>query len=376
MGSSLDQFARSKLAVLEQSALRRRLVSTARAPGALVTRGGENLISFSCNDYLNLATDPVVIEASIAATRQFGAGAGASRLVTGDHPLYRTLEQKLAAVKGSEDCMVFGSGFLANIGIIPALIGAGDVIFADEWAHACIHAGAVLSGARVERFAHNDVDDLTRLLAQHRPAARHALIVTDTVFSMDGDCAPIEALAALAERHDAWLLTDDAHGFGVVPARAHRVPLQMGTLSKSVGAYGGYLCASAAVCALLRNRARSFVYTTGLPPGVIGAAIAGVERIASDADYCARPRRHAQFFATLLGLPAPESSIVPLILGTAAAALDAQAALEQAGFLVAAIRPPTVPVGTARLRFTFTAQHRTEDIKRLAALVDQEILHR
>lgn len=376
MSQSLDDFASSKLAGLERSALRRRLVTTARSAGAQVARGGASLISFSCNDYLNLSTDPAVIEAAVAATRRYGAGAGSSRLVTGDHPLYRALEQKLAALKGTEDCMVFGSGYLANSGIMPALMGAGDVIFVDEWAHACIHAGAKLSGAQVVRFAHNDVGQLAALLERERCKAGRALLATDTVFSMDGDCAPLEALAALAARHDAWLLADDAHGLGVVERKVRGVALQMGTLSKSVGAYGGYLCASAVVCELLRNRARSFVYTTGLPPGVIGAAIAGVERIATDADYCARPLQHARMFTTAVGLPAPESAIVPVILGAADRALAAQALLEQAGFLVAAIRPPTVPEGTARLRFTFTAQHEVADIQRLADLVRREILPR
>ncbi len=376
MSQSLDDFASSKLAGLERSALRRRLVTTARSAGAQVARGGASLISFSCNDYLNLSTDPAVIEAAVAATRRYGAGAGSSRLVTGDHPLYRALEQKLAALKGTEDCMVFGSGYLANSGIMPALMGAGDVIFVDEWAHACIHAGAKLSGAQVVRFAHNDVGQLAALLERERGKAGRALIATDTVFSMDGDCAPLEALAALAARHDAWLLADDAHGLGVVERKVRGVALQMGTLSKSVGAYGGYLCASAVVCELLRNRARSFVYTTGLPPGVIGAAIAGVERIATDADYCVRPLQHARMFTTAVGLPAPESAIVPVILGAADRALAAQALLEQAGFLVAAIRPPTVPEGTARLRFTFTAQHEVADIQRLADLVRREILPR
>lgn len=374
MSASLDEFAAGKLAGLERSALRRRLVPTERSAGARVGRGGAALISFSCNDYLNLSTDPAVIAAAVAATQRYGAGAGSSRLVTGDHPLYRALEVRLAALKGSEDCLVFGSGYLANSGIIPALIGAGDVIFVDELAHACIHAGASLSGARVVRFAHNDMAALAALLARERQAVRHALIATDTVFSMDGDCAPMAALAGLAAQYDAWLLADDAHGLGVVPGADVKIPLQMGTLSKSVGAYGGYLCASALVCELLRNRARSFVYTTGLPPGVIGAALAGVERIATDAAYCARPLQHARAFAEAVGLPKPESAIVPLILGTADRALAAQAALEQAGFLVAAIRAPTVPEGTARLRFTFTAQHELADIVRLADEVKREIL--
>lgn len=371
---TLDQYAGMKLASLEAASLRRRLRPVARHSGAVLEREGRRLISFSCNDYLNLATDPAVIEAAIAATRQYGAGAGASRLVTGDYPLYHVLEARLAALKSTEDAVVFGSGFLANTGIIPALIGPEDAIFVDELAHACIWAGAKLSGAAVLKFRHNDCADLARLLAAHRDQARHAMIATDGVFSMDGDLSPVGELLALADTHDAWLLTDDAHGIGVLnegrgSAHGHAVPLQMGTLSKAVGGYGGYLCASRVVCELIRNRARSFVYTTGLPPGVVAGAIAALDIIAADAERRVRPVRLARRFTQALGLPSAESPIVPLLLGTAEAALAAQAVLEEAGFLVAAIRPPTVPEGTARLRFAFTAAHDDADIDRLAELV-------
>ena len=371
---TLDQYAGTKLASLEAASLRRRLRPVARHSGAVLEREGRRLISFSCNDYLNLATDPAVIEAAIAATRRHGAGAGASRLVTGDYPLYHVLEARLAALKSTDDAVVFGSGFLANTGIIPALIGPEDAIFVDELAHACIWAGAKLSGAAVLKFRHNDCADLARLLAAHRDQARHAMIATDGVFSMDGDLAPVGELLALADTHDAWLLTDDAHGIGVLnegcgSAHGHAVPLQMGTLSKAVGGYGGYLCASRVVCELIRNRARSFVYTTGLPPGVVAGAIAALDIIAADAERRVRPVRLARRFSQALGLPPAESPIVPLLLGTAEAALAAQAVLEEAGFLVAAIRPPTVPEGTARLRFAFTAAHDDADIDRLAELV-------
>ena len=186
---------------------------------------------------------------------------------------------------------------------------------------------------------------------------------------MDGDLAPVAELADLADAHDAWLLTDDAHGLGVVPKPpgAHRVPLQMGTLSKAIGGYGGYLCASAQVVALIRNRARSFIYTTGLPPGTVAAAIASLDFIAANPAYAARPLAKAQRFTQALNLPDATSPIVPVIIGEARAALAASKSLEEAGFLVTAIRPPTVPQGTARLRFTFTAAHEDADIDRLAA---------
>ena len=377
--TTLDQFATDKLDRLEAGALRRRLRPTARAAGAVLERDGRRLISFSCNDYLNLSTHPAVIDAAIEAARRHGAGAGASRLVTGDHPLYCALEARLAALKQTEDAVVFGSGFLANTGIIPALMAREDAIFVDELAHACIWAGARLSGAALHVFRHNDLAHLAELLAAHRQAARHAMVVTDGVFSMDGDLAPVGEMLALSKAHDAWLMTDDAHGIGVInegrgSAHGHDVPLQMGTLSKAVGSYGGYLCASHVVCELIRNRARSFVYTTGLPPAVVGASIAALDLIATDPAMCAAPLAHARRFCAALGLPPAESPIVPLLLGTAERALAAQAVLEAAGFLVAAIRPPTVPEGTARLRFAFTACHAPDDIDRLAQLVHDRIL--
>jgi len=373
---SLDQFAAEKLAALSARALRRELAETGRAPAARVTRAGRQMISFSCNDYLNLSTHPAVIEAALSATRQYGAGAGGSRAVTGNHPLYAGLESRLAARKATAACVVFGSGYLANTGIIPALIAEDDVIFIDALAHACIWAGAKLSAAKTVTFQHNDMADLGRLLARHRQHHRHAMIVTETVFSMDGDRAPLAALATLAEQHDAWAMTDDAHGLGVIPPdpAAARIPLQMGTLSKAAGGYGGYLCAGADIVALVRNRARSFVYTTGLPPGCIAAASAALDFMTDHPEYCAGPLAKAQRFTAALHLPTAQSPIVPVIIGSAAAALSASAKLAEQGFLVSAIRPPTVPEGTARLRFTFCAAHADPDIDRLAACVRDHIL--
>ena len=386
MAASLDDFAGGKLAALEARALRRRLVETDRREGATATRGGRELISFCCNDYLNLSQHPVVKRAAIEATEKYGAGAGASRLVSGNHPLFAELERRLAAWKEAEDCVVFGSGYMANLGIVPALVGAGDLILADELSHACLMSGAKLSGAEFAIFRHNDLPHLEALLAARRGTANRCLILTDGIFSMDGDAAPVEALAARAAQHDAWLMTDDAHGIGVVGregrgssfmgAEKAAVPLQMGTLSKAVGSYGGYLCASRAVCDLIRTRARTLIYSTGLPPASAAAAIAALDFIRDNPEYCRRPVEKAKVFTRALGLAEPESPIVPLILGDAGATLAASAMLETEGFLVTGIRPPTVPAGTARLRFTFTAEHKDEDIARLIALVRERIMSR
>ena len=379
---SLDEFATAKLGELERNSLRRALVDTTRVTGIWLLRNGRRLLSFSCNDYLNLTHHPAVMDAAVAALRSYGVGAGASRFVTGNHPLFAELEGKLARLKGTDDACVFGSGYLANLGIIPALVGRRDLVLIDELAHACLWAGARLSRAAVIPFRHADVGHVEVLLGELRRRHERALIATDGVFSMDGDIAPLPALAALAHRHDAWLMSDDAHGLGVVgggrgssfvQATKADVPLQMGTLSKAVGAYGGYVCASAAVVDLIRNRARTVIYSTGLPPAIVAAANAALDLIEREPRYAALPLEKAKAFARSAGLKEPESPIVPVVLGEARAALDASRLLEEHGFLVVAIRPPTVPEGTARLRLTFTAQHPDDEIERLADLVRTRI---
>jgi 8-amino-7-oxononanoate synthase len=380
---SLDEFATAKLGELERSSLRRALVDTTRVTGIWLLRNGRRLLSFCCNDYLNLTHHPAVKEAAIEALRVYGVGAGASRFVTGNHPLFSELESRLARLKGMEAACVFGSGYLANLGIIPALVGPDDLVLIDELAHACLWAGARLARAAVVPFRHADASDVELLLSQLRHGHRRALIATDGVFSMDGDIAPLHGLAALAQRHDAWLMSDDAHGLGVVgggrgsnfiEGMRAEVPLQMGTLSKALGSYGGYICASAAVVDLIRNRARTVIYSTGLPPAIVAAAIAALDVIEREPGYAALPLAKAKAFARRAGLPEPVSPIVPVLLGEAEAALKASRLLEDHGFLVVAIRPPTVPAGTARLRLTFTAQHPDDEVERLAEVMRTRVL--
>jgi 8-amino-7-oxononanoate synthase len=382
---SLEEFATNKLGALERASLHRVLAETDRLDGIWVERDGRRLLSFCCNDYLALTHHPTVKAAAIEATQRYGAGSGASRLVTGNHPLFAELERRLAALKGTEAACVFGSGYLANSGIIPALIGRDDLVLVDELAHACLWAGARLSRATVLPFRHSDIGHVEALLAEHRGRHPRALIATDGVFSMDGDLAPLPELSALAARYDVWLMTDDAHGIGVVGGGRGStfvhgvdvdVPLQMGTLSKAIGGYGGYLCASAAVIDLIHNRARTFVYSTGLPPATVAAALAALDLIEGDPAYAALPLAKARTFTRLLNLPEAASPIVPLVIGEAEAALAASKLLEAEGFLVIAIRPPTVPAGTARLRFTFSAAHPDAEIERLAAVVRRRIVER
>jgi 8-amino-7-oxononanoate synthase len=380
---SLEDFATGKLAALEAKRLRRTLAETTRTDGLWVERDGRRLLSFSCNDYLNLTHHPAVKAAAIAAVETYGAGAGASRLVTGNYPLLEQLEKRLARLKGTEAACVFGSGYLANLGIIPSLVGPGDLVVVDELAHACIRAGAKLSGAEIGVLRHNDVAHLEAVLRERRPKHGHALVATDGVFSMDGDLAPLDLLSDVCRTWDAWLLSDDAHGLGVVgqgrgAVRAFEgraeVPLQMGTLSKAVGAYGGYLCASMPVIDFIKTRARTLIYSTGLPPAAAAAALAALDIIETDERLTAAPLAKARAFTCAAGLPDATSAVVPVIVGEAGAALDASRLLEGEGFLVVAIRPPTVPEGTARLRLAFTAGHPDDEIARLADLVRTRIL--
>lgn len=377
MTDSLTAFAQTKLAGLEARNLKRTLVPTHRLDGLWVERNGRRLLSFSCNDYLNLSHHPAVKAAAIAAVQAHGVGAGASRLVTGDHPIFTELEARLAALKGAEAACVFGSGYLANSGIIPTVVGQGDLILIDDLAHACIWSGAQLSGARIVAFRHNDVEDLAAKLKAYRAEAGRALIATDGVFSMDGDLAPLGEISALAQAHDAWLLVDDAHGLGVVGEGrgaaamfpGAKVDLAMGTFSKALGGYGAYVCASAPVIDLLKTRSRTLVYTTGLPPANAAAALAALDIIASDPELVAAPLAKARRFTRALDLPDAASAVVPILLGEADRTLAAAAELEAQGFLAVAIRPPTVPEGTARLRLAFTAGHPDAQIDRLAAAV-------
>lgn len=380
---SLDAFAQDKLDDLKRRHLYRALNETVREDGIWIERNGRKLLSFSCNDYLNLTQHPAVKQAAISAIEEYGAGSGASRLVTGNHPLYAKLESRLARFKRAEAACVFGSGYLANAGIIPVLVGRNGLVVVDELSHACIYAGTHLSRGTVITFRHNDVTHARELLATHRGSYNHAMIVTDGVFSMDGDLAPLPELVALAEDYDTWVMSDDAHGLGVVGGGRGSsfvgnsdipVPLQMGTLSKAIGSYGGYLCASAPVIELMRNRARTLIYSTGLPPACVGAAIAALDLIEREPSYAAEPVRKAKAFTQRAGLPDAQSPIVPIVIGDEEIALGKSRLLEDEGFLTVAIRPPTVKPGTARLRLTFTAQHPDDQVERLADIVREKIL--
>jgi 8-amino-7-oxononanoate synthase len=351
------------------------------AGGARVRLRGREFVNFGSNDYLALAADPRLARAAARAARRHGCGAGASPLVSGYRRPLRLLERDLAAWEGTEAALVFASGYAANLAAVSALAGPGDAVFSDELNHASLIDGCRLSRARVCVYRHGDLDHLHDLLRGQGPAARRRLIVTDTLFSMDGDLAPLAGLIDFAGRHDALLLIDEAHATGVLgesgrgltdllPARGYdpgRV-VKVGTLSKALGAQGGFVCGSRLLIDYLVNCARPYIFSTALAPPAAAAARQAVSLVQAEPER----RRHLLALAGRLrdGLGAPghpHSQIVPLIVGEAAAAVRLSARLEECGLLVPAIRPPSVPEGTARLRISLTAGHAEEDVRRLLA---------
>lgn len=385
---ALDEILQAQLQQRKDQQLYRQLVPTEILPDGYIRRNGKTYLNFSSNDYFGLSQHPDVIAAARDALSI--SGAGASALVTGYHPYLETLAANLAKAKNTEAALIFGSGYLANIGTISALVGKGDLILADKLCHACMVDGAQLSGATFRRFRHNDMEHLGQLLAE-RKQYRHCLILTETVFSMDGDCAPLAAIQKLAQRHDAWLMSDDAHGLGITDSsfprkresganalkdsrlRGDDDVIQMGTLSKGLGAYGGYVCGSQTLVDYLVNTARSAIFTTALPPSIVAAADKALSILMSDTELGRAPLNHARHFTSLLGLPEAQSPIVPLVLGEAEQAIAASKQLAEEGFWVSAIRPPTVPASTSRLRFSFSALHKTVDIKRLVTAIRKNI---
>ena len=342
--------------------------------GVQVIREGRTLWNFAANDYLGLARHPAVAAALIEGVQRYGAGAAASRLVCGTLPPHRLLEQALAAAKQSEAALSFSSGFATALGAIPAIVGKSDFIFLDKLSHACLIDAARLSGATLRVFPHNDLGKLERLLISTRAKAPRSriLVVTESVFSMDGDLCPLREIVNLTEAHAALLLLDEAHGFGVLGEHGMglaeqlnlqpRVTFQMGTLSKAAGLAGGYLAASQDWIDLLTNRARSLIYSTAPPPALAHAAIVSLALIRSPEGQTLRQKLQHN----IARLSAQSTPIVPQILGSNQAVLTATATLEQAGFLVPAIRYPTVPRGTARLRISLSAAHSSATVDLLA----------
>ncbi|HEY7743267.1 MAG TPA: 8-amino-7-oxononanoate synthase [Burkholderiales bacterium] len=379
----LQQALAAELAELDAEGLRRQRRMLESPQGARVRVDGREYVAFCSNDYLGLAAHPELIEAAREGATRYGVGAGASHLVLGHSAAHAELERRLAAFVGLPRALLFSTGYQANLGAVTALVGRADAVFADRLNHASLNDAALLSRAEFRRYPHLDLAALERLLAGSR--ARRKLIATDAVFSMDGDIAPVPDLISLAERHDAWLLLDDAHGFGVLgpqgrgvlarfDARSPRV-IYMATLGKAAGVFGAFVAGEPDVLEALVQRARAYVYTTAAPPLLAHALLASLDLIRAGDGR----RDHLRGLARLLRerlrltrwkLAPSESAIQPLIIGGNAEAVAVSEALAREGLLAPAIRPPTVPRGTARLRISLSAAHGAGDIERLAAALN------
>lgn len=370
MSDLIDTWASEPLATLERESLRRKLEPLESPVGARVRIDGRELINFSSNDYLGLAAHPELVKAAHIALDAHGVGAGASRLVVGDTTAHQSLERALALFEGTEAALLFNSGYAANVGALTALFGPGDVLFSDALNHASLIDGCRLSRARVVVYPHGDVEALESLLREN-PGRRRA-VVTDAVFSMDGDRAPLKALREVCTRHAAALFVDEAHATGVLGATGRGLcelegvtpDVHVGTLSKALGSFGGFVCGSKALRELLLNRARTLIFSTALPAAVCAAAERALELVREGS-----ARQKLDALRAQLG--AKSSAIVPVMLGSAENALRVSAELREAGFLVKAIRPPTVPEGTSRLRIAVTAAHTTDDVTQLLAVLER-----
>ena len=347
--------------------------------GVMVTCEGHQLLDFSSNDYLGLAQHPLVIEAFQRGAGRYGVGSGAAHLITGHLAPHHQLEEELAEFVGRPRALLFSTGYMANLGVMSALMRRGDQVLEDRLNHASLLDGALLSGARLQRYPHGDMAQLAKKLTLAAP--REQLIATDGVFSMDGDIAPLAEMAPLAARHNAWLMVDDAHGFGVLGPHGagtleqlglspQQVPILMATLGKAVGTFGAFVAGSETLIETLIQQARSYIYTTALPPAVAEATRAALRLIQGEPERRHHLQQLIQRFrqgAAALGLPimASPTAIQPLLVGDEVAAMALSEQLRQAGLWVSPIRPPTVPVGSARLRITLSANHQQGDIDRL-----------
>ena len=380
----MQEHAEQQLAALAEQGLLRQL-ATVPCDRDQAPAGAVRVLNFASNDYLNLSRHPEVVAAAADAVERYGCGAGASRLMAGHLDLHDQLEAALAAMVGTEAALVFGSGFLTNLGVLTTLAGQGDVVFADRQNHASLVDGMRLSGATWHRYRHQDLDHLEHLLKKHRSGGRR-IIVSDSVFSMDGEIAPLRGLRDVANRYDAVLMIDEAHAIGVMgpsgegACRAIDVvpDVVVGTLSKALGSYGGFVGCSRTMRDLLINRARSFIYSTALPPACVGAAIKAIEVIRSapamGQTLLARARGfHERLSDAGLNVWPFGSQIVPVRVGQNEPAVRLAERLRQHGLIAPAIRPPTVPAGTARVRLSVTLAHTDDDLAHAGKVIAESL---
>ena len=365
-----------ELAALERQGLKRRLRDVAGAQGRKIILDGKEVLNFCSNNYLGLADDPRLREAAVECIQKEGVGSGASRLICGNMAAHRELEATIARFKGAESCLVFSTGYMANVGIISSVFGRDDMIFCDRLNHASIIDGIILSQAKFKRYPHSDMEALEEMLRTTTGFRRRG-IITDSVFSMDGEIAPLDKITELARKYDCLVMIDEAHALGVTGKNGKglaehfgvedRIDIQMGTLSKAAGSFGAYCCGSKELIEFLVNKARSFIYTTALPPAVAAASQKAIEIIRDEpmlrqklwvnTDYFQKAIV-AMGFNTLLS----QTPIIPIVVGEPAVAVEFSRRLLEQGIFVSAIRPPTVPQNTARLRLTVMATHTRQDL--------------
>jgi 8-amino-7-oxononanoate synthase len=380
---ALDDVLDAELQLLQAAGLRRTLRTVQQRRAGTVLLGGERVADFASNDYLGLASDPRVARAAMAVLQAEGTGAAAARLISGNHPIHETLERALAQLKHTARALLFPSGYMANVGVIPSLVGAGDVLYSDELNHASLVDGCRLSKANIRVFPHRDLDALAAMLETDRGRFRRSLIVVEGVFSMDGDLFPLEGLVPLARRFGAWTYVDDAHGTGVLGATgagaieqcgvAGQVDVVIGTLGKALGTSGAFVAGSDRLVEFLVSRARSFMFTTGTPPALAAAALEAL-RIAEVEPWRrqavrdrARQLRERLRDGGREAPGAPDAHIVPVQIGDPGRTMAMVVELRRRGFLVGGVRPPTVPAGTSRLRISVSALHPPELVDNLAA---------
>jgi glycine C-acetyltransferase/8-amino-7-oxononanoate synthase len=379
-------FILEELHALKSRALLREYKTVESAQGPYIQINGKSYLSFCSNNYLGLANHPKIKQAAIAAIHQYGWGAGASRLVSGDMTLHQELEKKIAEFKGTEAALLFPTGYMANSGALCALVSKGDIVIGDRLNHASIIDGCRQSGATFRIYPHNDISKLESLL-QRSSMYRRRLVVTESVFSMDGDTAPLPEIVDIAKKYDAIIMVDDAHATGVFGRQGKglvnhyglegKIDIIMGSFSKAIGSIGGFIAGGKHLIDFLKNKARPFIYTTALPPAVCAASIAGLTLIQEDTSLIDKLWKNITYLKSqlseFLNTLTVESPIVPLIVGSAEDAVNLSMKLYENGILIPAIRPPTVPPGTSRLRISLMATHTEDDIDKLIRTLKPQI---
>lgn len=383
MSEGFDDRLERELRSLDKLDLRRTLPGVTSPQERTITVGGDQYVNFSSNDYLGLATDQEVVQAAQAVLERYGLGSGGSRLVCGEHPLFERLEEFLADWKQTEAALSFGSGYLTSLGVLRAVLSGRDLVLYDNLSHRCLLEGIELSEAEASSFDHNDTGDLERQLQRHRSDHDAVLIVTEGLFSMDGDRAPLQELSDLADAYDCWLMVDEAHSSGVLGENGagltvgldRPVEIAMGTLSKAVGGYGGYVAGSSRLREFLINRATSLIYSTGLPASTVAGDLASLKQLKHDTGPRENLRRNVrtiaeEFEVRTLPLPDPPSQIVPVLTGDRSSTLKAGETIQEQGLYAVPIRYPTVPRNRGRIRFSLRADHTPDDLERLLDVVD------